>query len=130
MVDDSMEDAELTIRALQKENLASNLLHLEDGEDALHFLFSVHNQLPRVILLDLKMPKIDGLEVLRQLKTDSRLSKIPVVVMTSSKEERDIAETYRLGVNAYIVKPVDIEKFMKAVSEIGIFWLRLNEVPG
>lgn len=132
LVDDSLEDAELAIVALKKSNLSNNLLHLEDGEAVLNYFYekpAEYPNLPKIILLDLKMPKVDGLEVLRRLKGDEKLKSIPVVVMTSSKEERDIVETYRLGVNAYIVKPVDVEKFIKAVTDIGFFWLVMNEVP-
>jgi two-component system, response regulator len=130
LVEDNQEDAELTIRALKKHNLANNLLHLHDGEEALNFLFSeLHNNMPRLILLDLKMPKVDGIEVLRKIKSDSVRKIIPVVLLTSSKEERDIIESYKLGVNAYIVKPVDFEKFVKVVSEAGLFWVLLNQPP-
>ena len=130
LIEDNPDDAGLTIRALKKHNLANNLLHLQDGEEALNYLFSERlNAIPKVILLDLKMPKVDGIEVLRRLKADERKKIIPVVVLTSSKEERDIVESYKLGVNAYIVKPVDFEKFVKAISEIGFFWLLLNQSP-
>ena len=128
LVDDSMEDAELIIRTLRKHHLANNLLHVQDGEEALRFLFSEKSKsMPKVILLDLKMPKVDGLEVLRKLKSDDQKKVIPVVVLTSSNEERDIVESYKLGVNAYIVKPVDMDKFVKAVVELGFFWLVLNK---
>lgn len=130
LVEDNPDDAGLAIHALKKLNLTSNLLHLHDGEEALDYLFS--NELasmPKVILLDLKMPKVDGIEVLRKLKADERRKTIPVVVFTSSKEERDVLETYRLGVNAYIVKPVDYEKFVKAIADIGLFWLVMNQAP-
>jgi two-component system response regulator len=130
LIEDNPDDAGLTIRALKKHNLANNLLHLHDGEEALNFLYSEQNKgIPKVILLDLKMPKVDGIEVLRKIKSDEQKRIIPVVVLTSSKEERDIVESYKLGVNAYIVKPVDFDKFVKAVSEIGFFWLLLNEPP-
>lgn len=130
LVEDNPDDAELTIRALKKYNLANNLLHLHDGEEALNFLFSPeHNAMPKIILLDIKMPKVDGIEVLRKIKSDPYRKIIPVVVLTSSKEERDIIESYKLGVNAYIVKPVEFDKFVKAVSEIGFFWLILNQPP-
>lgn len=131
LVDDSREDVDLAIRALKKNNLGNNVLHLENGELALNYLFSDQpgGRYPKVILLDLKMPKVDGIEVLKKVKEDERLKMIPVVVMTSSKEERDLVETYKLGVNAYIVKPVDVEKFINAVREIGFFWLVLNELP-
>lgn len=130
LIEDNPDDAGLTIRALKKHNLANNLLHLHDGEEALSFLFSEKmTGIPKVILLDLKMPKVDGIEVLRRIKSDDRKKIIPVVVLTSSKEERDIVESYKLGVNAYIVKPVDFDKFVKAISEIGFFWLLLNQPP-
>jgi two-component system response regulator len=130
LVEDNQDDAELTIRALKKYNLANNLLHLQDGEEALNFLFSSNiSTIPKIILLDIKMPKVDGIEVLRKIKNDPYRKIIPVVVLTSSKEERDIIESYKLGVNAYIVKPVEFDKFVKAVSEIGFFWLLLNQPP-
>jgi two-component system, response regulator len=130
LVEDNPDDAELTIRALRKYNLANNLLHLQDGEEALNFLFAAKSDsMPKIILLDIKMPKVDGIEVLRKIKSDPYRKIIPVVVLTSSKEERDIIESYKLGVNAYIVKPVEFDKFVKAVSEIGFFWLILNQPP-
>ena len=130
LMEDNQDDAELTIRALRKYNLANHLLHLQDGQEALDFLFSANgNNLPKIILLDIKMPKVDGIEVLRKIKNDAQRKIIPVVVLTSSREERDIIESYKLGVNAYIVKPVEFDKFVKAVSEIGFFWLILNQPP-
>lgn len=129
LVEDNPDDANLAIRALKKSNLANHLLHLEDGEEALAYIFDEKNVMPRLILLDLKMPKIDGIEVLRRLKSDDKKKVIPVVILTSSKEESDIVETYKLGVNAYIVKPVDFNQFVKAVTELGLFWLVLNEPP-
>ena len=129
LVEDNQNDAELTIRALRKNNLANHLLHLEDGQEALDFLFDEKNGMPKLILLDLKMPKVDGIEVLRRLKSDERKKVIPVVVLTSSKEESDIVETYKLGANAYIVKPVDFDQFVKAVAQLGLFWLLLNQPP-
>ena len=130
LVEDNPDDAGLTIRALKKYNLSNQLLHLTDGEEAINFIFGEKmNGLPKVILLDLKMPKVDGIEVLRKLKSDETKKIIPVVVLTSSKEEKDIIESYKLGVNAYIVKPVDFDKFVKAISEIGLFWLLLNQPP-
>jgi two-component system response regulator len=130
LVEDNPDDAGLAIHALKKHNLANNLLHLHDGEEALRYLFSNDmTHMPKVILLDLKMPKVDGIEVLRKLKADERRKIIPVVVLTSSKEDRDVIESYRLGVNAYIVKPVEFEKFAKAISDIGYFWLLLNQAP-
>lgn len=130
LVEDNPDDAGLTIRALKKNKLANNLVHVSDGEEALEFLFGEEQrEMPRLILLDLKMPKVDGIEVLRRIKESEEKRVIPVVILTSSKEERDIVESYRLGVNAYIVKPVDFEKFVKAVSDVGLFWLVLNQPP-
>lgn len=129
LVEDSLEDAELIVRTLKKHNLANHLLHVQDGEEALSYLMNENDFLPRLILLDLKMPKVDGIEVLKVLKAHPQKKLIPVVVLTSSREERDIVESYRLGVNAYIVKPVDFEKFVKAVADIGLFWLILNQPP-
>lgn len=136
LVEDNMSDAMLTIRALKKHNLANNLVHLYDGAQALDFLFGKGEyegrnlaEKPKVIFLDLKMPKVDGLEVLRQLKADDRTKLIPVVMMTSSKEEKDIIESHRLGVNSYIVKPVGFENFSKTVADLGMYWLLVNQTP-
>jgi|SRR3989344_2112203 len=136
LVEDNMGDAELTIRALRKSNMANKLVHLENGADALDYIFAegiyVHRNIenmPRVILLDLNMPKVNGIEVLQRIKADERTKKIPVVVLTSSKEDPDIERCYELGVNSYIVKPVEFEKFIKAVSELGLYWLLLNQSP-
>lgn len=129
LVEDNPDDADMVIRALKKNNLTSRLLHLEDGKEALDFLYDEENSMPRVILLDLKMPRVDGIEVLRKLKGDEKRRVIPVVMLTSSKEERDIVESYRLGANAYIVKPVDFEKFTSAITQLGLFWLFLNQPP-
>jgi two-component system response regulator len=136
LVEDNPEDAELTLRALKKHNLANCVVHVGDGEQALDFMFargsySARNveDRPKVVILDLKLPKVDGLEVLKILKGDPLTSAVPVVVMTSSKEERDIVESYRLGVNSYIVKPVDFEKFVAAVRDLGLYWLLLNQPP-
>ena len=129
LVEDNPDDAELAIRALRKSNLANSLLHLLDGQEALDYLFDEKNTKPKLVLLDLKMPKVDGIEVLRKLKADERTRTIPVVMLTSSKEERDIVETYKLGVNAYIVKPLDFEQFGKAVGQLGLFWLVMNQTP-
>lgn len=134
LVEDNPHDAELTIRALKKANLANQLIHLSDGAEALDFLFArgiyadrnIGNR-PKVILLDIKMPKVDGIEVLRQLKLNEGTRTIPVVIMTSSKEEQDIITSYDLGVNSYVVKPVDFEGFAKAVSELGFYWLITNQ---
>jgi two-component system response regulator len=130
LVEDNQEDAELTIRALKKYNLANSLLHVQDGEEALKYLFGGNtHDLPKLILLDIKMPKVDGIEVLRKIKSDEIRKIIPVVLLTSSKEEKDIVDSYKLGVNAYIVKPVEFEKFVKVVSEIGLFWIIINQPP-
>jgi two-component system response regulator len=134
LVEDNPHDAELTIRALKKANLANQLIHLRDGAEALDFLYgkglyadrNIGNR-PKVILLDIKMPKVDGIEVLRQLKLHEDTRTIPVVIMTSSKEEQDIITSYDLGVNSYVVKPVDFEGFAKAVSELGFYWLITNQ---
>ena len=134
LVEDNPNDAELAIRALRKNNLANKLLRIEDGAEALDYIFARGDyagrdiaDTPRLILLDLKLPKVDGLEVLKQVKSDDRTRLIPVVLLTTSKEERDLIESYRLGVNSYIVKPVDFDKFVDAVKEIGLYWLLLNE---
>jgi two-component system response regulator len=136
MVEDNHDDAELALRALKKNNIANRLVIARDGEEALDFLFArgvysnriVENG-PKVILLDLKLPKIDGLEVLKAIKSDERTKKIPVVVLTSSKEEKDMVASYSLGVNSYIIKPVDFDKFTESIREIGYYWLLLNQPP-
>jgi CheY-like chemotaxis protein len=135
-VEDNPNDAELTLLALKKNNLANHVIHVCDGEEALDFLFArgafshrSGGSGPKVVFLDLKLPKVDGLEVLQAMKADSRLKFIPVVVLTSSEEESDLFETYRLGVNSYIVKPVDFDKFLDAIKEIGMYWLLLNQPP-
>jgi two-component system response regulator len=135
LVEDNQNDAELAIYALKKHKHANNIVLLRDGAEAVDYLFGGEPQAggrpepPKLILLDLKLPKIDGIDVLRRLKSEPRTRSIPVVMLTSSREERDIAESYRLGVNSYIVKPVDFEQFTKAVQEIGLYWLLLNEPP-
>ena len=136
LVEDNPSDVELTIRALKKNNLANSVHVVSDGAEALNFLFAngVYSDRetarpPRVIFLDLKLPKVDGLEVLRQVKADERTRAIPIVVLTSSKEERDMVESYKLGVNSYISKPVDFDKFVDAVAELGFYWLLLNKSP-
>lgn len=135
LVEDNAHDAEMTIRSLKKVNLANRLVHVKDGEEALDFIFTKGKfsdrnpaNSPKVILLDIKMPKVDGIEVLRQIKTNEKIKLIPVVIMTSSKEEQDIIASYRLGVNSYVVKPVDFEGFARAVSELGLYWLLMNQV--
>jgi CheY-like chemotaxis protein len=136
LVEDNPSDAELALRALKKNNLANNVIRACDGEEALDFIFArgqfkerKRENGPKVILLDLKLPKIDGLEVLRIIKADPVTKIIPVVVLTSSKEEKDMIESYRLGVNSYIVKPVDFDQFTNSVRDIGLYWLLLNELP-
>lgn len=129
LVEDNPNDAELAIRALKKNNLANNLVHLEDGQEALDYLFDDNNEMPKLILMDVKMPRVDGIEVLRKLKSDEKRRIIPVVMLTSSKEDKDIIDAYNLGVNAYIVKPVDFEQFVKAVTQLGFFWMILNQPP-
>ena len=135
LVEDNPDDLELTLRALRKNNIANDIQIVRDGEEALRYLFREGQYAnrqegnPQMILLDLKLPKIDGLEVLRQLRADSRTRTIPVVVLTSSREERDIVESYNLGVNSYVVKPVEFDKFISAVSEVGMYWLVLNQRP-
>ena len=136
LVEDNEHDAELTMRALKRKNLTNKLIHLRDGAEALDYLFAQGEYVgrdvlktPKVILLDLKMPKVNGIEVLTKVRADERTSKIPVVVLTSSKEDPDVKECYRLGVNSYIVKPVDFDNFTQAVSELGFYWLILNQPP-
>lgn len=129
LVEDNPNDAELAIRALKKNNLANNLVHLEDGQEALDYLYDEKNEMPKLILMDVKMPRVDGIEVLRKLKSDEKRRVIPVVMLTSSKEDKDIIEAYNLGVNAYIVKPVDFDQFVKAVTQLGFFWMILNQPP-
>lgn len=133
-VEDNPNDVELTLRALKKRNLANKLYHVEDGALALDFLFARGAfagrdvaAVPKLILLDIKLPKVDGLEVLRAIKADERMRNIPVVMLTSSAEDRDVVESYRLGVNSYIVKPVDFENFSMAVSDVGFYWAVLNK---
>lgn len=129
LVEDNLDDAELAIRVFKKNNLGSGLLHVMDGQEALDYLFNDENAIPKIILLDLKMPRVDGIQVLQRLKSDSIRRVIPVVMLTSSKEQRDIIETYNLGVNAYIVKPVDFDQFVSAITNLGLFWLTFNQPP-
>jgi CheY-like chemotaxis protein len=136
LVEDNPTDAELCIRALKKNNLANQLVWVKDGAEALEFIFATgaycgRERLkdPKVILLDLRLPKVDGMEVLRRIKGDERTRLIPVVVLTSSKEDRDVVESYQLGVNSYISKPVEFEEFAKTVSELGLYWLLVNFPP-
>jgi len=135
LVEDNATDAELTLRALRKNNLANSVVWVKDGAEALDFMFSNGGhagRLPgnlRLVLLDLKLPKVDGIEVLKRLKSDERTKMVPVVMVTSSAEERDIVESYRLGVNSYLVKPVDFKQFVDTVSHAGLYWSVLNKVP-
>jgi CheY-like chemotaxis protein len=136
LVEDNPTDAELAILALKERNLANKLMWVKDGAEALDFIFATgtyasrHDKnFPRVILLDLRLPKVDGLEVLRRLKADERTRRIPVAVVTSSKEDRDVVASYDLGVNSFISKPVDFDEFTKVVSELGYYWLFINRPP-
>ena len=136
LVEDNPQDLKLSVRALKKANLANHIHIARDGAEALEFIFcegayaarKIENG-PKVILLDLKLPKVDGKEVLERIKKDPRTQMIPVVVLTSSKEQNDVVESYKLGVNSYIVKPVDFEGFAKAVQELGMYWLLHNQPP-
>jgi two-component system, response regulator len=128
LVEDNPNDAELTQRALKKTSLEARLLVAKDGAEALEYLLSDRPK-PKVIFLDLKLPKIDGIEVLRRARADERARSVPVVVLTSSQEERDVAECYKLGVNSYVVKPVEFDKFYKAVGDLAMYWLVLNKYP-
>lgn len=135
LVEDDPKDVELTMTALEDYKLANEVVVARDGEEALDYLYRRKNfatrstDNPAVLLLDLKLPKVDGLEVLQQIKSDAKLKLIPVVVLTSSHEERDMITSYKLGVNAYVVKPVDFHEFVNAVKELGIFWALVNEPP-
>jgi two-component system, response regulator len=136
LVEDNPDDVELTIRALKKHNIANNLFVVNDGEEALDFIFaqgkySERNFLnfPKVVFLDLKLPKVDGIEVLKAIKSNEETKSIPVVVMTTSQEERDIIDSYKFGVNSYITKPINFEKFVDIVSQLGFYWLILNKNP-
>ena len=135
LVEDNPRDAELTTRALKNGGLANKLLWVKDGQEALDYLFRNGDYAgradtpPRLILLDLKMPKVDGIEVLRAVKGDERTKRIPIVVMTSSEEERDVAETYKLGVNSYVVKPVDFNALADFARQAGYYWLAINRTP-
>jgi two-component system response regulator len=133
LVEDNPDDAELTIRALKKQNLANNLIHLTDGSEALDFIFCLGKfsgrdlTFPKVILLDLKMPKVNGMEVLEKIKSDPRTKSIPVVILTSSAEDPDIKRSYDLGANSYIVKPVEFNNFSRAVADLGLYWVVVNK---
>ena len=135
LVEDDPRDVELTLTALGEYNLVNEVVVTRDGEKALDYLYcrgefgSRSNDNPAVLLLDLKLPKVDGLQVLQQIKSDERLKLIPVVVLTSSREEKDMVRSYKLGVNAYVVKPVDFHEFVNAIKELGVFWAVINEPP-
>jgi CheY-like chemotaxis protein len=136
LVEDNPTDAELTMRALKKNNLANQVVWVKDGAEALEFIFATGrysernvDDFPRLILLDLRMPKVDGLEVLQKIKADERSRRIPVVVLTSSQEDRDIVESYKLGVNSYVSKPVEFDDFINAVSTLGFYWMLINNPP-
>jgi two-component system response regulator len=136
LVEDNPQDAEITLRALKRANFANHVQWLKDGEDALSFLFSEGQfqaqptPRPRVMLLDIKMPKIDGIEVLKRIKADVRTRSIPVVMLTSSKEENDLVRSYDLGVNSYLVKPVDFMRFSEEITRVGYYWVAMNQMPG
>lgn len=136
LVEDNLRDVELALHALRRENLANHIEVARDGEEALDFLFCRGrysgrriDEQPRLVLLDLKLPKVDGLEVLRQIKGDPRTKAIPIVILTSSREEKDLVSGYKLGVNAYIQKPVDFGQFRQIVNQVGLFWLVVNQCP-
>lgn len=135
LVEDDPKDVELTLTALEEYNLANEVIVARDGEEALEYLYSRGqfntrpNGNPAVMLLDLKLPKVDGLEVLKQVKSEEKLKMIPIVVLTSSKEEKDMVASYKLGVSAYVVKPVDFHEFVNAIKELGVFWAVINEPP-
>lgn len=136
LVEDNIDDAELTIRAFQKTNSTNTLIHVKNGEEALNFIFCQGlyaernmQDVPNLILLDLKMPKVDGIEVLKKIKSDERTKSIPVVMFTSSRESKDIQRCYSLGVNSYIVKPVEFDGFVQAISLLNGYWLLLNQAP-
>lgn len=137
LAEDSQHDAELTIRELKKHNMANNLVHVKDGEEALDFIFGRGNytsrkdtiHFPKVILLDIQMPKVNGIEVLKEIKSDPRTHNIPVVILTSSKEHPDVQRCYELGANSYIVKPVNFEGFAESIRNLGFYWLLLNQPP-
>jgi CheY-like chemotaxis protein len=135
LVEDDPKDIDLTLRALDQYKLANEVVVARDGEEALDYLFcrgefeARDSQNPAVLLLDLKLPQVDGLEVLQQVRSDDKLKMIPVVVLTSSREERDVVASYKLGVNAYVVKPVDFHEFVEAIKELGVFWALINEPP-
>ena len=134
LVEDNPHDLEMTLRALRKNNVANSITSVTDGEAALDFIFARGkfsgrdiNHAPRVVFLDLKLPKVDGIDVLRQVKADERTRKIPIVVVTSSAEERDRVDSYQLGVNSYVVKPIEFESFVKTIADLGFYWMAVNK---
>lgn len=135
LVEDNPSDAELTLRALKKHNLLNRVEWVKDGEEALNYLFrraaweNPRSMLPKVVLLDLRLPKVDGLEVLQQIRANPETRELPVVILTSSKEERDIVDSYRLGVNSFVSKPVAFEEFFRTVAELGMYWVMVNRIP-
>lgn len=136
LVEDNPSDARLTIMALEERKLANKIVHVKDGQEALDYIFAqgtfsnrIMEDFPSVILLDLKMPKVSGIEVLQKIKSDERTKRIPVVVFSSSQEDPDVQACYNLGVNSYIVKPLDFDTFMKVVSEMGLYWMLINHLP-
>jgi two-component system, response regulator len=136
LIEDNPEDVEITLRAFQKYHLANKIHVARDGEEALQYLFGTGQyadqplgSAPRLILLDLKLPKVDGIEILQRCKSDPRTKNIPVVVLTSSREERDLADSYNLGVNSYVLKPVDFYQFTEAIRQLGLYWVVLNQLP-
>ena len=136
LIEDNPNDAELTLRALKKNNVANKVHLITDGAEALEFFFAKGKyegrdvtSTPKVVILDLKLPKVDGLEILKRVKADERLKVMPIVVLISSKEECDVIESYKLGANSYIVKPVDFNKFAESIKDLGMYWLLLNEPP-
>lgn len=136
LVEDNLTDVELTLRALKKSGIANNIFVVNDGEDALDFIYCrnkyenrIPNNPPKIILLDLKLPKVGGLEVLKTLKSDEEKKLIPIIVLTSSNQEKDMIESYKLGVNSYIQKPVDFDQFIMSIKQIGMYWLLLNQLP-
>jgi CheY-like chemotaxis protein len=136
LVEDNARDAEVTLRALRKHNLSNHVVHVRDGQQALDWIFGAGAYLgrdpinhPKLVLLDLKLPKVDGLEVLRAIRADERTRLMPAVMMTSSREQQDVIESYKLGVNSYVVKPVEFDNFSLAVAELGHYWLLVNQAP-
>lgn len=135
LVEDNPFDAELTIRSFKKHNMANNLVWLKDGAEALEYVFGTGKYagksegIPKIMLLDLRLPKVDGLQVLKKIKSEKKVSGMPVIIITSSKEDRDMVESYRLGVNSFVSKPVEFDEFSNMVSQLGLYWLHVNKMP-